>query len=341
MSNSDGHGRQNGPTPDDRTLLDPLSSDDLEALRKARKRVQGKPMSSPSVGDKRQPDQDSANSRDTAEAAGTLPGFKGQVSLDQIKANPSQTKPITPRRGSPESAPAAAQANRPYSNEPSGGAVSAGGDGFGKNTLMWMQPPKANDTAKSVTLSDITPPTSFRENLLAKVRGVGLGLLLLAMTAGLIYALVAGGRSGTIELHTDPNGAEVRIDGQLQTEKTPIRLTMGEGAHVIELSKNGYEAMVVQVQVDPEKEARQEVSLKPQSAEGHTTVTIQVQPVNANITVDGSIFPGKRTLRVANLNPSIEHVFEIEAPGYQPVSRRIQPGHLKTSYSFELKAQSH
>ena len=96
MSNRDDQGG-GSPPGDDRTLLDPLSNEELEALRKARQRVRGRrgeearqvvlgPEDDPNVGE--------APTRATP----ALPSFEGRVSLDQIGSDP-EAPTIQPHEG--------------------------------------------------------------------------------------------------------------------------------------------------------------------------------------------------------------------------------------------------
>jgi PEGA domain len=52
-------------------------------------------------------------------------------------------------------------------------------------------------------------------------------------------------RSGDVELHCDPDDAEVRVDGVPQGRckdfaGAPRRLSVGEGMHLIEVEKDGF-----------------------------------------------------------------------------------------------------
>lgn len=380
MSNRDDNGRR--PPPDDRTLLDPLSNDELEALRQARQRLQAQRKSAgregqgqghgPAQGQGRPqmvvgPDDEQLGHAPTR-AMPALPSFEGKVSLDQIRreSDPQVSSPSSrsaPPRGAAPSEPMSVYSGTvgPVADPaetgdeptlapgyrtplPGGGVPSPAGEhptagptGFGESTLMWMQPPKAGPTSGPATVDVLAetapPPVSATQRL----KGVLAFLAAVILVGGIGLATLYGGDSGVIELLTEPPGALVSIDGQLQSERTPVKLTMSEGAHTLELSLEGYAPKTVEVIVDPERPKRENVALDPMSAAGLMTVGVAVQPVSARIAVDGRIFEGKRSIKVANLDPSRAHTIVVEAPGYKRIEKRVAEGELKESYNFVLQ----
>lgn len=363
MSKRDDQGSQ--PPADDRTLLDPLSSEELEALRRARQRLRdqggrGEPTSQPMVVG---PDDDPTLGDAPTRATPALPKFEGRVSLDQIRSSgshpaavrdpaepgaaPSQPMSVygshadaggdepTLMPGSTPGLVADTRATVPGRGPRPGGPTSspqAGPTGFGENTLMWMQPPKA---IPAPTMTDVAPPPA---SLGKRLRSIGMVGILLAVVVAVIATTMLGNETGTIELRTDPAGATVVIDGTEQTKRTPVQVTMGIGPHAIQLSKDGYLPLQLEVNVDAEKVNTQSLTLEPRSAAGLSTVTVQVQPIAARIKVDEKVEESTRTMMVANLDPKAEHVIEVSAPQYKPITRRIAPGELKKTYTFVLEA---
>lgn len=366
MSNRDDDKRGQA---DDRTLLDPLSNDELEQLRRARQKLQSQRKPRQMVVG---PSTDDENLGSAPTRTTPLPSFDGRFSLDKVGApqsrvtheardpasypgpnGPAPSEPMSVYQGGDEPTLTPGAHYRPPGQDPSGptmvppgpapapgparGGGRAGQTGFGENTLMWMSPPKVAPTPQVASTADvapIVPPASVGST----VKRYLLGAVFLLALVGIVGVFLINPPSGVIELHSDPIGATVVIDGQPQTEKTPMKLTMAEGEHVIELSLEGYEGKTVTVAVDAEKPGKSEVVLEPKSAPGMLTVTINVQPVAAKITVDGEAHASKRTLRVANLDPKAAHTFVVEAAGYKKLERKISAGELKDSYNFPLQA---
>ncbi|NJK88561.1 MAG: hypothetical protein HC923_03615, partial [Myxococcales bacterium] len=83
MSGEGNGGRR--PPPDDRTLLDPLSNDELQKLREARQRMQAKKGAGKSTAIKHQvvitPDGEDAVPRRQV----PLPTFDGSVTLENLR----------------------------------------------------------------------------------------------------------------------------------------------------------------------------------------------------------------------------------------------------------------
>ncbi|MBX2814037.1 MAG: PEGA domain-containing protein [Myxococcales bacterium] len=362
MSNSDEQGGGK-PSPDDRTLLEPLSADELSALRDARLKAKQLGSGSPRVtlpGVVKNSDEDDAERilDDISSLRETvLPGFNENVSLDKISPSASKTKnggepspnlPSTGKTKLPMQSSLLAKdvpSNAQPESSPHGGKDSLAqvketpAQGFGANTLMWMQPPKVKSLSSAQAMMEVVSSPSAHDTMWVRARTALVVAALGLMITGFVFTTLTGGQSGVIELHTEPNGAKVTIDGQVQQERTPVKLTMGEGKHVIELSKGGFEAMVVYVEVSKDKPGRQDVVLKPQSQLGLTTVAIRVQPVVATLTIDGRPHPSSRLFQLRNIDPTVKHTLTLKAPGYQTINRTIPSGALKEEYSFVMKAK--
>ncbi len=68
-----------------------------------------------------------------------------------------------------------------------------------------------------------------------------------------------------VKLITVPEGASVLIDGQAQGNKTPIEVELPAGAHKFELSLEGYESTMVEMDVQGGSALEQEVTLSKQA----------------------------------------------------------------------------
>ncbi len=371
MSQRDDKGKS---PPDDRTLLDPLSHDELEALRQARQRLAKSkgPTSEPRGRQMVIGPDDGAIGDAPTRAMPALPSFDGRVSLDQIGPAPTSrvsgavrdpaTRGAAPSEpmsiysgtvGASGEEPTLAPGASPYARGPVGGAPgqprpplgqgagsTAGPTGFGENTLMWMQPPKAASTPgiAPVTADVLRPPPAA--SIWARLKGFLAFIAILALVGGVVVLLVFGGSSGSVELRTDPSDATISIDGQLQTQRTPVRLTMSEGIHEIEVSRAGFKPATVRVEVSAKEPRTEEVLLEPISAAGLMTIEFEVQPVAATISVDGRTFPSRRRTFVKDLDPAQSHKVVIEAPGHRQIEQTIAEGALKQRYTFLLQPLS-
>ncbi len=367
MSDGQGGGKRQPPS-DDRTLLDPLSNDELKALREARQRMQAKKSGGGSavahqivIGPDSGEDIGDAPTR----AMPALPSFEGNVSLDQIGTGPQQvvsgaardpasqppggvapTEPMS-MAGGGQTAPMS-QGTPPQGSQPPGGQAGGprvGQPGFGENTLLWMQPPKpppsANVGAAGAATGDILPKASPAEVAKRRLAKLGVGALLILIIGGLLFVTLTNKERGVIQLHTTPDGASLTVDGKAYEQTTPVKLTLPEGDHEILVTLDGHAPYTLNAKVKAGEEAeRVDIDLDPLSKPGLLTIGIEVQPVAAQIVVDGQTYPGKRTLKIPNLDPKAAHKITIEAGGYVKIEQDIAPEQLKPSYSFVLQRDS-
>lgn len=359
MSDGQGGGKRQPPS-DDRTLLDPLSNDELKALREARQRMQAKKSGGSAVAHQIVIGPDSGEDIGDAptRAMPALPSFEGNVSLDQIGTGPHQVVSGAARdpASQPSHAPGGVAPTEPMSMAGGGqtapmsqasmpnlpGGPRVGQPGFGENTLLWMQPPKpppsANVGAAGAATGDIIPKASAAEVAKRRLAKVGVALLLVLIVGGLLFVTLTNKERGVIQLHTTPEGAHLLVDGKAYEQTTPVKLTLPEGDHEIEVSLDGYAPHRVTAHVKAGEEAeRLDIDLDPISKPGLLTIGIEVQPVAAQIVVDGQTYPGKRTLKIPNLDPKTAHKITIEAGGYVKIEQDIPPEQLKSSYSFVLQ----
>jgi len=119
---------------------------------------------------------------------------------------------------------------------------------------------------------------------------------------------------GRLVLDSDPAGASVSIDGAFQGT-TPVTLALASGsAHVLRLTKPGYQPFDKQLQLDADEELQLEARLQPQ----YGIVFVTAQPADATLRVDGRD-KGTATQRLQLTTRS--HTLEFSKPGY--VSRTV------------------
>lgn len=353
MSNDQGKGG-NAPPTDDRTILDPLNADELRALREARERFARANNPGQPAGRGVGPDAGEDIGDAPTRAMSALPAFDspGNVTLDNIGGNSppkiiADPKPLTPQSARIHSA------NIPPANygPPQVGAQQPGGPqpgqpGFGENTLMWMAPvkpaeaepqiiPERGQAAAAGMIPTAVPQDTKGRRLMTMI--IGAVAVVIAVLA-VVFFMSGGGKGGTIELVTSPPKATVSIDGKVTDVTTPMKASLQPGSHTIEITLDGYrkESFTVDVK-EGQKPSRRTIDLHPISKPGLTTVTIEVQPVNANITFDGTVYSSKKTVKIPNVDPAAAHTIKIEAGGYATIDNSIDKGGLKETYNFILQ----
>lgn len=349
MSNGEENGGGQQPPPDDRTLLDPLSNEELRALREARQRMQAKKAAGKSSAIKHQivitPESTEADRpRRDPSAAPALPSFDGDVTLDQIRVPPRALEQPAPAASPSPDAPTQPAGAPPEprtepTTDPAGGSEPprAGATGFGENTLLWMQPVKPTGAASTApTANDAMFQSSPREKTQRILRGAVLAVVAL-LVVGLVAFLLSGSERGVLELVTHPPRAKLYVNGTLRDEPTPVKLTLPAGAYTLRVEKEGYEPEEIRIDVSGDLDARKTVDLRPQSQPGLQTVTVEVEPIAANVTVDGKEHTGVQTLHVPNLDPNTEHRIRVEAGGFIKTEQVIRPGELQSTYRFTLE----
>lgn len=209
---------------------------------------------------------------------------------------------------------------------------------FGENTLLWMQPPKPPApavTSTNVVTGDLAakPRDMLARRLKAGVIGASIVLLI-----GALWFATGKRDRGVVELYTLPEKATVIIDGKVQAEVSPVKLTLPVGQHQIRLELANHKPQDIMLTVEKGEEAvRRDIDLEPISQPGLLTVAIAVQPVSARITVDGKVHEARRSLMLANVDPKKPHKISIEAGGYVKVEQEIPANELKPTYTFVMQ----
>ncbi len=123
---------------------------------------------------------------------------------------------------------------------------------------------------------------------------------------------------GLLELSSQPNGANVTVDGEFQGQ-TPLSLSLEPGGNRrISVFKPGYKRATRQIALAPE-EIRQ-LTLKLQPLLGD--VRVSVRPADAEVLVNGkAVGRGGQTLSL----PAFEQTLEIRAAGYRSYRQRFTP----------------
>jgi hypothetical protein len=349
---------------DDRTLLDPLDADELKALREAREKLKGgarggAAILNQQIGPDAVVDEDDIGDAPTR-AIMKIPSF------DEIQSPPgfmAQPKPMnagnarvpTSASSTDESAATLLSAPSPSDVDKKkaqdelaklqGGRPSTGPGGFGDNTLMWMAPikPKAAEiipergaaAAAGMIPTEVPKDTAGRKAATALISVLMLGVVVA------IYVVFFGAKvdKSAIEFVTNPAGAIVSIDGKPAGVPTPMRAEIRVGLRKIEINMKGFKTESYDLMVVKETQAKREnFDLYPLSQAGLTTVSIEVSPVAANVTLDETEYPSRKTVRIPDIDPKKPHKLTVISGGFDVVTTEIPAGQLKALYKIELKA---
>jgi serine/threonine-protein kinase len=146
-------------------------------------------------------------------------------------------------------------------------------------------------------------------------------------------------KRGSLVVKSEPEGAYVRLAGELQGSKTPAtleRLPLGIDLEV-KVSMEGFEDQVESIKLTEDK-PKGEVSFK--LVRGTVTVTFKVEPKDAAVYVDDKPWSGKDN-RIEGLSAG-EHKLTFSAPGHEPSVVKIlaQRGETKNVELSLRKAEA-
>lgn len=208
--------------------------------------------------------------------------------------------------------------------------------------LKMPPPPKAPagpppPTTESTRLPDAVPKSLFRESAPTRGRSsvqaaggsespprilfVGLGLAAVAL-AGAAYFVLRGPPpppTGMISVVSDPDGADVLIDGVPTGQVTPLQLFDKEAGrgYLVQVRKAGFavEPEVRSVTIDGEGDtATAFFNLFPVR-----TLEIRTEPSRADIQVNGKPVPGRSPVTLPGLRVGATLRVRAELPGHLPV----------------------
>jgi serine/threonine protein kinase len=123
-------------------------------------------------------------------------------------------------------------------------------------------------------------------------------------------------------ISTQPPGAEVFINGAIQSGRTPVTLPLAVGQFNLVVRLNGYEPYVGQVQVKDNLQTRMNLELTPRTQVHVAWAQVTTTPQGAEIFVDGSSSGQFSPARV-QISAGI-HTLGLKLPGFQPEKRAIQ-----------------
>jgi len=126
-------------------------------------------------------------------------------------------------------------------------------------------------------------------------------------------------RTGTLEVTSDPSGAEVYVDG-VYRGRTRLVLELDAGPHEVEVRMSGYESYRARVNVQPNRTTRLDAPLIPIKA----TLDLNVNVDKAKVFLDGYLIGETTDGRlVVEVTPG-ERELVIIAPGYHAFVRTVR-----------------
>jgi len=127
--------------------------------------------------------------------------------------------------------------------------------------------------------------------------------------------------SANVTVTSAPRGAKILVDERDSGAKTPSKVLIPKGSHVVSLVKEGYEKTSVRVKVEPgQKIVLPEIKL----SKARPVLRIKSVPPGAKVSVD-SVYKGKTPLEVRIL-PGKKHLISVSAPGHKGFTKRISLG---------------
>jgi hypothetical protein len=115
----------------------------------------------------------------------------------------------------------------------------------------------------------------------------------------------AAAAMGTLNVNTNPPGAEVEIDGK-RAGVTPLTIALKAGPHKVDLRGSG-EPRTLPVTITAGTQATQYIELPSAAPTGMGQLQIRTEPAGANVTVDG-VARGRSPVLVDNLRPGDHQV---------------------------------
>lgn len=144
----------------------------------------------------------------------------------------------------------------------------------------------------------------------------------------LFYVTRRGGsapelRYGALNIHSNPSGAAVYVDGQF-VGYAPVRYGTRAGEHLVRLELAGYSNFQTQVSLAGGQTLRLDATLAAQQSYG--SLLLHANVGGAEVFIDGRfvgiIASGSGELRLDNLAPGRHH-FRLVAPGFQTLEQDI------------------
>jgi serine/threonine protein kinase len=130
---------------------------------------------------------------------------------------------------------------------------------------------------------------------------------------------------GSIVVNTEPvQDVEVLLDGKIAATKTPHTLEqLAPGSYTLEVRHNDYLPNAKKVEVTAGVQQNVSLTLKPKPV-GEGELTLRLEPVEAELYVDGVLKEGSEKERVLSLDDKRVHLIEARLEGYFVTETRLE-----------------
>jgi hypothetical protein len=193
------------------------------------------------------------------------------------------------------------------------------------------------------------PPARQRAlgGLLRGAIGLALCLAALAVTHRLLLERWPGQQveapptTATLELHTQPPGAQVSVDGKLLARRTPLTVEVTRGRPLaVAMTHHGYRSWSQTIALAPDEGRRRlRIALTPRAVRwGTLKLSANVQ---ADFFLDGRcVGTQTREVTLAEVRADVTHKLRVRAPSHRTLSRvvRVPAGEVKV-LDFSLSPQ--
>jgi len=171
--------------------------------------------------------------------------------------------------------------------------------------------PEPSERRRKKALKFSLPTGANKTLIAASVAGVAILSLggYAARRAFVAPVAATAAATGTLNVTTNPTGAEVRVDGQ-PAGVTPLTLTLKAGPHNVEL-RGGGEPRTVPVTITAGTQATQYIELPRPAPASVGQLQIRTEPAGAPVSVDG-VPRGRSPVLVDNLRPG-DHIVVLES----------------------------
>jgi predicted Ser/Thr protein kinase len=165
---------------------------------------------------------------------------------------------------------------------------------------------------------------------------IGIGLVLGA-AAMLVVGRLGGGRArgGLLLIATEPAGAKVIVDGKPVGDPTPTYVAgLGPGAHQLRLEREGRQPLDRAITLGAGERQSLDITL----AEATRKITVETNPLGAQLFVDGKIQPGETPIEIS-LAADDFHELRAERLGYETALRALKPEDTSTKVLLEMRVE--
>ena len=215
----------------------------------------------------------------------------------------------------------------------------------GGRTVDEMPPKSQSRRADEQTTADQNRAETAEADSERAAPKVALWLLGIGVVAASVAAWVfSQPQRGSLTVRTDPSGASIAVDGdELDGARTPHEFKLDRGAHVLELTKKGFENKEVPVEIEGDLRETLTVELEPEEEEPREETSkkrsfrLRTRPAKATLRVNQSdIGEAPQTITVA---PGETKFVEAQKEGCQRAQMPVFHGRENDVVTIHLECK--